>query len=425
MSNRRSRSSAARPLSTMASELRDGWVALLAAFTGFALSPMYLMVYSFGLFIAPLSNEFNWSRSEMGLTLTISGLLTALVSPPAGWIADRYGTRYMVPLSMLLAAGCFAAFSRFGPDVRYFWLGYAVLGTLIAGCSTMVFTRIVSANFTFARGTALGLAFLGTGVCAILTPLLVNAGIERFSWRTTYLLIGMVTAGAAVPMAILLASNHRIDRQRPLRPSSQAESGALRRALSTREFWLLATACLCLTAALTGMVPQFVPILEANGISASGAAAIASFMGAAVAGGRMFSGFLADRFFAPRVAALFVVGGTAGSLLLMTGASEVAWLAALAIGLAFGAEIDLAGYIASRYFGTRNFGVIYGFLYIFIVIGSSASHMLYGAMYDLTGGYFAALVAAIALLLCSIVCFLAMPGFSDLVREDTLLQEQS
>ena len=101
--------SQAAPTSVMLQEFKRGRLALMAAFLGFALSPMYLMVYSFGLFVVPLSSEFGWSRSELGLALTISGLLTALVSPVAGWIADRFGTHLMVPLSMLVAAGCFAA----------------------------------------------------------------------------------------------------------------------------------------------------------------------------------------------------------------------------------------------------------------------------------------------------------------------------
>lgn len=402
----------------MLQEFRDGRIALLAAFLGFALSPMYLMVYSFGLFVVPLSTEFGWSRSEMGLALTISGLLTALASPAAGWIADRFGTHVMVPLSMLLAAGCFAAFSQFSQEVYAFWLGYGLLGIVIAGCSTMVFARIVSGNFARARGTALGIAFLGTGVCAVVAPLLANAGIENIGWRATFLGLALVAALAALPLALLLRRERPSARQMLAPPLPGAESGALGRALRSREFWLLAFACLSLTAALTGAVPQFVPILQAKGISAGQAAVLASTLGAAVAGGRMFSGFLADRFFAPRVAALFVLGGTAGCGALLLGELGWAWFAAIAMGLAFGAEIDLAGYIASRYFGTRNFGVVFGTLYIFIVVGSSLSHILYGAMFDLTGGYQAAILAAIVCLLGAVACFLALPPFRDSLAFD-------
>ncbi|GAA1930991.1 hypothetical protein [Streptantibioticus ferralitis] len=75
----------------------------------------------------------------------------------------------------------------------------------------------------------------------------------------------------------------------------------------------------------------------------------------------------------------------------------LALVAAIGIGLALGAEVDVIGYLTSRYYGlasSRMFGVFYAVF----TRGIGASPRLMAWLRAATGSYFAALVVAAGLL---------------------------
>jgi MFS family permease len=63
------------------------------------------------------------------------------------------------------------------------------------------------------------------------------------------------------------------------------------------------------------------------------------------------------------------------------------------VGLAGGAEHDIAAYFCARYFGQRHYGKIYGLLYTLYGIGSGIGPLVAGRIVDVTGSYDRALVA--------------------------------
>lgn len=92
---------------------------------------------------------------------------------------------------------------------------------------------------------------------------------------------------------------------------------------------------------------------------------VALGVAAAGLGGRLLVGWLFDRFFAPRVACVIFLLAALGYALAGTViTTHLNWtvfaIAAILMGLGFGAESDLIGYLSSRYFGFRYFGTIYG-----------------------------------------------------------------
>ncbi len=88
-------------------------------------------------------------------------------------------------------------------------------------------------------------------------------------------------------------------------------------------------------------------------------------------------------------------------------------LAAVALGFAVGAEVDLIGYYTARYFGLKNYGTIYGFQYSAFMIGAGISPVLAGYVWDKTGNYDVALVGAAGLLVPVVVLSMLLPAFPD------------
>jgi hypothetical protein len=130
-----------------------------------------------------------------------------------------------------------------------------------------------------------------------------------------------------------------------------------------------------------------------------------SLLGAAVMIGRVGTGYLLDRFFAPYVGALFFGGVAAGvGLFLWGGATLVAFVGAFLIGLSMGAEVDIIPYLIGRYFGLRCFAEIYSVAFGAFVLAGAVGPLAMGWAFDLTGSYHGALTAfLVATLLAAVL----------------------
>ena len=122
-------------------------------------------------------------------------------------------------------------------------------------------------------------------------------------------------------------------------------------------------------------------------------------------------GLLIDRLFAPYVA-FFIFSISAFALLLFSQLGlEVVMIAALAIGLCMGAEVDLISFLTSRYFPQIIYGKIYGLLYSIFIIGSASSPMMMGALYDHYKDYHDALAVSVIALFISAILVLFLPKY--------------
>src|SRR5690349_14014783 len=61
---------------------------------------------------------------------------------------------------------------------------------------------------------------------------------------------------------------------------------------------------------------------------------------------------------------------------------NIAFVAAFLVGLGMGAEVELMGYMVSRYFGLRAFGTAYGHAFGAFMISGALGVTLMGAGYD-------------------------------------------
>jgi MFS family permease len=131
--------------------------------------------------------------------------------------------------------------------------------------------------------------------------------------------------------------------------------------------------------------------------TAAQAATVISIYGASNLAGRLLTGWLLDRYPAPRVAAVMLVLLASGGWLLSRAASmEGAVAAAVLIGFGAGGEIDINPYLLSRYFGMRSLATLYGCSWMALGISSAIGPILMGRAFDATGTY-ATLLSQLAL----------------------------
>lgn len=96
-----------------------GWRVALASSGCVFVSFASLLVYTFGVFLKPITAEFGWSRQAASAAFGIAALAVAACSPPLGLLLDRYPARRII-LPCLTVFGCaFASLSLLKPPL---WL---------------------------------------------------------------------------------------------------------------------------------------------------------------------------------------------------------------------------------------------------------------------------------------------------------------
>ena len=391
-------------------EFKRGWAVLLGAFIGSGVGLASMVYYSTGIWIRPWQEEFGWTRAEIGFQQSISVLVMMLLAPLVGRLIDRYGLRRVTALC-LLGYGLFLAIFPFmsGTLLILYALsfGYAVFGV---GTTGIAFTRAVNAFFIKNRGLALGICLTSTGVMAFAMPRYMTPYVAEHGWRAGFWVMFAIVM-VSVPIVYLLLRDAPEDEDGQ---PQQAQSGlTFSQAIRTVTFWKVASIFFLISTAILGLIPAFIPLLQDAGLSAKQAGQLGAALGLSVMVARLFIGFIIDRIFAPYVAAAAFSCVALGCLALGLGGIEYAMVAAIALGFAVGAEVDLIGYFTARYFGMAHYGAIYGLQYSIFIFGAAIGPVYTGYIWDVTGNYDLALVIAAALMVPVVAIALTLPRFAN------------
>lgn len=394
-----------------------GWLVVLAAFCGVMVSFGSLLVFTFGVFLKPLSQEFGWSRESISSAFGIAAMSVAVCSPVLGRLLDRYGPRPIVIPCMVVFGIAFGSLSLLTPNLIHFYLTFVVIGIVGNGTTQMGYSRAVSSWFTDKRGTALALVVAGVGVGSIVFPSLAQRIIESYGWRAAYLTLGVIILLLGVPLTILFV------RERPvavdkLRQSSHAGS-SVRTGLRSRAFWLLVGTLFLSSIAVNGAVTHMSALLTDRGVTPGSAALALSVLGGMSLLGRLVTGYLLDRYSGPRVSFLLLVGVAAGIVVLSKAASTSgALIAAALIGLGLGGEADVTPYLLTRYFGLRSFSTLYGLTWTAYAFAGAAGPVIMGRVFDATGSYEPLLLILSVQTLVSAGLALLLPAYPTTVAND-------
>jgi cyanate permease len=228
-------------------------------------------------------------------------------------------------------------------------------------------------------------------------------------WREGYVTLALIVASATPVVAILMSRQRAIVRVRKGDPQGNGISFA--DALRGRAFWTLVVCFILIPFAVGGMLLHLLSFLGDAGVSPRTAGLIASSAGVVQIISRVLSGWLIDRFFAPRVAASIMTAAAICIASVGFFGAPAAVLAPIAFGIAMGAEIDLIGFMTARYFGMRAYGRLYGLLYAVTIFGAGLSPVFFGRVFDATKSYTAALYAASVMLFVSASLFLTLRRF--------------
>ena len=386
----------------------EGWRVAGAASVGVFVSFASLLVYTFGTFLKPLSEEFSWSREAISAAFGIAAMTVAVCSPPLGLLLDRVSARRVIIPALTIFGCAFASLALLTPRLWHLYAVFVVIGIVGNGTAQMAYTRAVSSWFESRRGVALSVMLSGGAFGSMVLPPIAQALIDAAGWRTAFAVLGLMVLVVGLPGVVAFV------RERPAAPGlTQPACGAsVRDGLASRAFWILVVVLFCSSIAQNGAITHLAALLTDRGVSAGGAALAVSALGAAGLVGRLATGWLIDRFFAAHVSFVLLVLAAAGTYLLSWADTLPAGiLGAAMIGFGMGGESDITPYMLSRYFGLRSFSTLYGLTWTAYAVAGAIGPVLMGQAFDATGSYEALLARLAAATLAVAAITLLLPRY--------------
>jgi MFS family permease len=369
----------------------EGWRVATGSAIGMLVSFASVLVYTFGIFLKPIAETFHWNRESVSGAFGIAAMTAAVCAPLTGMLLDRFGPRRVIVPALIVFGGTFASQSLLTPHLWHYYILFFVFGTVAMATSQVAYSRAISTWFQERLGAALAFGMCGSALGAMILPPITQRLIDALGWRRAALTMGLAILAIGLPTVLALV------RERPGSRNAEGRQNAtgatVGEGLRDYRFWILVAVLFSISIAQNGSVTHLSALLTDRGVAADRAAIAVSALGGAALLGRLVTGWLIDRFFAPYVSFALLIAAALGTFLL-SGAASLATgiLGATLIGFSMGGEADVIPYLVARYFGLRSFSVLYALTWTFYAVAGALGPVLMGKAFDATGSYAALLV---------------------------------
>ena len=370
------------------------------------------------IFVNPMAEEFNWSRTEISGATSLGAILGASLAPFTGRLVDRVGSRWPLALGGVAVALACVYLSAM-QTLLGFYIAFAVSRTADQGLIKIGAVPAVGKWFERYRGRAVALVFFGGSAGIVVLAPVVQIVMVTWGWRAAWLVLGAVMLALGVIPSFLIVRRQPEDlglavdgrpaldsvdqntpgQSTPLAAGSTAgspEAGVewpLARAVRTPAFWLVLVSLFVASTSSAGVTLHLVPYLTQQGLGAGAAVSVISVLSTSSALGILALGFLAERV-SPRIllALVFLLIAVAIGVLLSADSLAKAYAFAVLHGLASGGMNTLAPLLWASYYGRGILGSLHGISRAAQVAGFALGPLVLGIAYDASGTYQTALV---------------------------------
>ena len=368
-----------------------------------------------------LKAHYGWSATQLGVALSLTRAEGAMFGPLEGWTADRFGTRIMTGVGLLVLFGAFMLFSQmsdvsvgeyfFVDTLLIFYLAFILmsLGQGLGGWVPLM--TMLNHWFSRYRGTAMGISMAGMTAGALLViPALawaIDPEADRLGWRNTAMIVGFVILGGAVlfpllirnrpqDMGLLPDGDTEVDEAARRAPTAEEQAASappepeltVAQALRTQAFWCIAFGHGFASMIILAIMSQLGLMMTEIGYSLQTVAWIVALYNFVSLPFQFGGGYLGDRI--PTNVALFIFTSIQGVAVVLITINTSLWMFyvfAILFGIGFGGRTPLTTAIRGEYFGRASFGKILGISTVPMNILLLISAPLAGFMRDQLGDY--------------------------------------
>lgn len=323
-------------------------------------------VYAWSLFNQPLIDKFGWAREDVVVTFSITIAVFAFVTIFAGKLQDQIGPRWVATIGGLLL-GIGVMLSSQATSLSQLYLFYGVIGGIGIGMTYVCPLTACIKWFPDKRGFISGIAVAGFGLGGLVYKPVIGYLIELTGVSSSFLYMGIIYLVLVVAGAQLL-KNPPKDVNLPANPSAVKKGNQFtaKQMLSTYQFYLLWF--MFLFGSVSGlMVISFavdigVDLANLSLEQAGNAVMVIALFNAT---GRIVLGKLSDRF--GRKNTLVAIYALTALIMIYMSTGVMNYplflIAVSLIGFCFGGFLALFPSVTADYYGTKNMGSNYGFMY--------------------------------------------------------------
>jgi predicted MFS family arabinose efflux permease len=376
------------PKNDASSRIFYGWYVLAASFL--LLFFQSGARFSFGIMFKPMIAELGWNRASISSVFFLNMVFFALALSVGGKLYDRYGPRWVIFVSTVLLAA-----------------GYM--------CTALV---RMSKWFEKRRGLAISLALSGTCLGQFILVPIFNQFVLNYSWRISYLLIGLLILVINTVLAFAVIKGNPVDlgfepyghiqaNDEDDRKSSTASlfhepDLNLPQAMKTYSFWLFLLFMLICGSGDFLVATHLVPFVTDYGVSPTAAANMLALYGLMSLGGILIAGPISDLIGNKiPIALTFVLRVLLFALIIKYRTPLSFYIFAAGFGFTWLVTAPLTTTLVGRLYGFAHVGMISGFITTIHHLGGGFWAYMGGLIFDETGSYqiifiFSTILAAIA-----------------------------
>ncbi|OGE25206.1 MAG: hypothetical protein A3J42_06075 [Candidatus Dadabacteria bacterium RIFCSPHIGHO2_12_FULL_53_21] len=378
-----------------------------------------LLLYSFGVFLPYLNEDFGLTRAAGSSLFSFRSLVQAPAFILAGRLIDKFD-----PRAVILGGGLIAALGMFMSGIaETTWQLYISYGFFVGlGDAVLYITcvALVSRWFVKKRALAIGIITTGVPLSGLITNPLTAWLINGFGVRNALFALGALMT--TVIMAAFVLRARPADKN--LRPYGEEDNGRDERpggaagvpeeksdctaieAISTPNYWLMYAMYFLGFTTFLIIVTQFYNFeidLKVAALAAAGPPAAIGL--GSIIGRTLLSSILAEVLEYRKVLLIcFFAQGSSIILLLVFDHIWAFYLFGFLFGFFYSAWVPIFPTLLGKFFGLRALGTIYGIFGTSYSIAAIGGPILAGYVHDVTGSYVYPFVFTI------ICCYIAAAG---------------
>lgn len=361
-----------------------------------------ILYYAFTVVVGPMQAGTGWSRTFLNAGLSLGLLAWGLCAFPVGaWIQRRGGRGVMTAAAAL--GGIALMVMGLWPQRVLYLIAWLMVGAAMAGIlydsAFAVVTRAFGAEYR--RGIAL-IALVGGLASTVFIPL-AQLAVAHLGWQHALVALGafqLLLGGSLHRFGVPRFEAVSPDATPPQRKRGVSWWAELRRDVFDPRFVGLALWFTAHAAALTGLIFQLVPILQALQVESATMLQAIALIGPMQVLGRLLLTTRRDGFSTLRVGQWAMASLILSTLILLLLPPRLACLAAFAAlyGLGNGVSTLLRGTAIAELFGRERYAELNGALSAPAVLAKAAAPLGLAAFWSMTGEPRAVLVGVLALL---------------------------
>lgn len=396
-----------------------GWWIAIAGFLAMAM--VYSTVFtSGGLFLKPVCDELGFSRSEFALTTSLISITMIVLSTAWGKRMAEGKIKLHMAASLVLGALGLVGYSM-STQIWQFYICAIGLGIAFTGATTMPFSILLNNWFGVKkRGTAMSIAFIGSGVGSMIVSPSFTYVITIFGWRTAYLVNAAVLV--VIMVIILLVVKKTPEEKGLVRQGDEEmaldENGAkihreltgltLAEAKKASMMWFLVAALVLAVIGSSSIATQAFSYFTDIGFTPAKAALTMSVLSFGLIFAKLLLGYVSDKKgVKPVISICFLLLGISSLVLFFV--SNVHSLIVLFIPfycLGVSAITVCPPLCVSSLFGEKGYGSLIGVATMATGLGGAVGPLLCAKLFDVTGSYRSAWILCACALVIAVILIL-------------------